>query len=292
MFPGTMFFSKVWGSFGSLQCKEDGNLTTGVVRALMGKKLLSYSAKALCVGEGSVSAVMALRDLGFSTVNGVYRHPFFSIKHKKFVYELDYEDNSYDLVLSRDSDRISVPALLVLEIERVLRPGGIGAILIGLSGSNPASLIRSATPVSSLLKASVVIYVDHFNEFTLVVFEKKLENISYFEQYHLPAECPSMTKNKAVLNHIEPLMGKKPMEFEKRIAYLPKFVNVSTKQCLIYIDIGASEYMNSNVTSWFFPSYPLDHQAFDFYFVDHNSSVMKSYVKRPGINFYLLPGPC
>ncbi|KAE8704593.1 hypothetical protein F3Y22_tig00110450pilonHSYRG00880 [Hibiscus syriacus] len=290
MFPGTMFFSKVWGSFGSLQCKEDGNLTTGVVRALMGKKLLSYNAKALCVGEDSVSAVMALRDLGFSKVNGVYRHPFFSINHKKFVYELDYEDSSYDFVLSRDSTRVSVPALLVLEIERVLRPGGIGAILIGLSGSNSASLIRSATPVSSLLKASVVIYVDDFNEFTLVVFEKKLENTTYFEQYRLPADCPSMTNNKAVLNHIEPLMGEKPMEFEKSIAYLPKFVNVSTKQCLVYIDIGASKHMNLNVTNWFFPSYPLDHQAFDVYFVDHNSSVMKSYVKRPGINFVYYPG--
>ncbi|KAK8649458.1 hypothetical protein V6N13_130187 [Hibiscus sabdariffa] len=290
MFPATMFFRKVWGPFGSLQCKEDGNLTTSVVRELMGKKLLSYNAKSLCVGEGSVSAVVALRDLGFSTVNGVYRRPFFSLKHKKFVYELDYEDNSYDFVLSRDSDRVSVPALLVLEIERVLRPGGIGVILIGLSGSNPTSLIRSATPVSSLLKASIVIYVNHLNGFTLVVFEKKLENTTYFEQFRLPADCPSMTNNKAILNHMEPLMGEKPMEFEKSIAYLPKFVNVTTKQRLVYIDIGAGVHMNSNVSSWFFPSYPVDHQAFNVYVVDHNPSLMLSYVKRPGVNFIYYPG--
>ncbi|KAL4312767.1 hypothetical protein GQ457_01G016610 [Hibiscus cannabinus] len=290
MFPGTMFFRQVWGPFGSIHCMEDGNLTTSVVRELMGKKMLSYNAKALCVGEGSVSAVMALRDLGFSNVNEVYRHPFFSLKRKKFVYELDYEDNSYDFVLSRDLDKVSVPALLVLEIERVLRPGGIGAILIGLSGSNPTSLIRSATPVSSLLKASIVVYVDHLKEFTLVVFEKKLENTTYFEQYRLPADCPSMTSNKAVLNHIEPLTGEKSMEFEKSIAYLPKFVNVSMKQRLVYIDIGAGEHMNSNVTSWFLPSYPVDHQAFNVYFIDHNPSVMLSYDKRPGINFIYYPG--
>lgn len=290
IFPGTFFFSKAWGSFKMVQYGGNGNLTTSVVKELMGKNMLNYSAKALCVGEGSMSAVMALKDLGFFDVHGVYRHPFFSLKHKKFIYELDYEDKSYDFVLSRDLDKVSVPALLLLEIERVLKPGGIGAILIGPTGSDPTSLIRSATPVSSLLKASIVVYVDHLNELTLVVFEKKLENVTYFEQYRLPADCPSMTNNKAIMNHIEPLMEVKPMEFEENIAYLPEFVNVSSKQRLVYIDIGASEHMNSNVSSWFFPSYPLDHKAFDVYFVDHNISVMLSYIKRHGINFVYYPG--
>ncbi|XVE61722.1 hypothetical protein DITRI_Ditri06bG0062500 [Diplodiscus trichospermus] len=289
-FPGTFLFSKVWGSFGSVQCEEDGNLTTSVVGELMGKQMLSYSAKALCVGAGSVSAAVALRDLGFSDVTGVFRHPFFSLKHKKFVYELGYEDNSYDFVLSRDLDKVSVPALLVLEIERVLRPSGIGAMLVGISGSDPTSLIRSATPVSSLLKASSVVHVDYVNEFTLVVFKKKLQNTTYFEQYRLPADCPSMTNNKAILDNIEPLVEEKPMGFEKSIAYLPKFVNISSKQRLVYIDIGAGEHLNSNVTSWFLPSYPVDHKAFSVYFVDHNTSVMLSYVKKPGINFVYHPG--
>ncbi|EOY07810.1 PREDICTED: uncharacterized protein LOC18597935 [Theobroma cacao] len=290
IFPGTFLFSKIWGSFGPVQCKEDGNLTASVVRELMGKQMLSYNAKALCVGEGSVSAVVALRDSGFSDVTGVYRHPFFSLKQKKFVYELDYEDNSYDFVLSRDLDKVSVPALLVLEIERVLRPGGIGAMLVGISGSDPTSLIRSATPVSSLLKASSVVHVDYVNEFTLVVFKKKLENTTYFEQYRLPADCPSITDNKAILDHMEPLVEEKPIGFEKSIAYLPKFVNVSSKQRLVYIDIGAGEHLNSNVTSWFLPSYPVDHKAFNAYFVDHDTSVILSYVKKPGINFVYYPG--
>ncbi|XVF07925.1 hypothetical protein REPUB_Repub06bG0181300 [Reevesia pubescens] len=290
MFPGTFLFSRVWGSFGSVHCEEDGNLTTSVVRELMGKQMLSYSAKALCVGEGSMSAVVALRDLGFSDVTGVYRHPFFSLKHKKFVYELDYEDNSYDFVLSRGLDKVSVPALLVLEIERVLRPGGIGAMLVGISGPDPTSLIRSATPVSSLLKASSVVHVDYVNEFTLVVFKKKPENTTYFEQFRLPADCPSMTNNKDLLDHMEPLVEEKPMGFERSIAYLPKFVNASSKQRLVYIDIGAAEHLNPNGTSWFLPSYPVDHKAFDIYFVDHNTSVMLTYVKKPGINFIYHPG--
>ncbi|OMO73523.1 Methyltransferase type 11 [Corchorus olitorius] len=291
MFPGTFLFSKIWGSFGSVHCNEDGNLTSSVIRELMGKQMLSYGVKALCVGEGSMSAVMALRELGFSDVTGVYRHPFFSLKHKKFVYELDYADNSYDFVLSRDLDKVSVPALLVLEIERVLKPGGIGAMLVGISGSDPTSLIRSATPVSSLLKASSVVHVDYVNEFTLVVFKKKLENTTYFEQYRLPADCPSLTSNKAILDHMEPLVEEKPIGFEKSIAYLPKFVNLSSKQHLVYIDIGAGEHLNNdNGTSWFLPSYPVDHKAFDVYFVDHNTSVMLSYVKKPGINFVYYPG--
>ncbi|XVF76459.1 hypothetical protein PTKIN_Ptkin13bG0268000 [Pterospermum kingtungense] len=289
MFPGTFWFSKVWGSFGLAQCEEDGNLTTSVVRELMEKQVLSHSAKALCVGDGSVSAVVALRKLGFSDVTGVYKHPFFSLKHKKLVYELDYEDNSYDFVLSRDLDKVSVPALLVLEIERVLKPGGIGAMLVGISGSDPTSLIRSATPVSSLLKASSVVHVDYVNEFTLVVFKKKLENTTYFDQYRLPADCPSVTNNKAILDNLEPLLEEKPIGFEKSIAYLPRFVNVSSKQRLVYIDIGAGEHLNSNVTSWFLPSYPVDHKAFNVYFVDHNTSVMLSYVKKPGINFVYHP---
>ncbi|XVF55457.1 hypothetical protein PTKIN_Ptkin06aG0037500 [Pterospermum kingtungense] len=290
MFPGTFLFSKVLGSFGSVQCVEDGNLTTSVVGELMRKQMLSYSAKALCVGAGSVSAVAALRDLGFSDVTGVYRHPFFFLKHKKFGYELDYEDNSYDFVYSRDLDKVSVPAFLVLEIERVLRPGGIGAMLVGISGSDPTSLIRSATPVSSLLKASNVVHVDYVNEFTLVVFKKKLDNTTYFEQYRLPADCPSITNNKAILHNLEPLVEEKQMGFEQSIAYLPKFVNVSSKQRLVYVDIGAGEHLNPNARNWFLPSYPLDQNAFNVYFVDHNTSVMLSYVKKPGINFVYHPG--
>ncbi|MBA0815486.1 hypothetical protein Gohar_000254 [Gossypium harknessii] len=285
IFPGKFLFSKVWSSFGPVQCEENKNLTTSIVKELMEKQILSYNAKALCVGEGSMSAVRALKDLGFSDVTGAYRHPCFSLKHKKFVYELDYEDNSYDFVISRDLDKVSAPAMLVLEVERVLSPGGIGSMLVGRSGS----LIRSVTPVSSLLKASSVVHVDYVNGFALIVFKKKLKNGTYFEQYRLPADCRSMANTKPILDNIEPLLEKRPVGFEKTIAYLPQFVNISHKQRLVYIDVGASEHLNSNVTDWFLPSYPVDRKAFHVYFIDHNTSVMLSYVNKPGINFVYYP---
>lgn len=146
--------------------------------------------------------------------------------------------------------------------------------------SDPTNLIRSATPVSSLLKASSVVHVDYVNEFTLVVFKKKPKpgNNANFEHYSLPSDCPSVKNNKAVLDNLEPLLKDKPIQFEKSTAYLPMFVNVSSKQRLVYIEIGAGEHLNSNVTSWFLPSYPVDYKAFDVYFVDRSSI--------PLINFF------
>ena len=62
------------------------------------------------------------------------------------MYELYYRDFSFDFVFTKDLDKVSVPALLILGVERILRPGGIGALIVGPDGSNPNDLIRSATP--------------------------------------------------------------------------------------------------------------------------------------------------
>jgi SAM-dependent methyltransferase len=296
MVPGTYFFhaqflNPIWGSFESVNCKENVNLTIHVVRELVDKKMLKYNARALCVGEGSAAAVLTLQDLGFSNAGGVYRHRFFSLKRKQFVHELDYLDDSFDFVLSRDVDKVSVPALLVLEIERVLSPGGIGAMLVGgVSGSIPNSLIRSATPVSSLLKSSDVVHVGYVHNYTLVVFKKRFQNAGYLEQYCLPADCQSITNNKPFMDQIEPLVELKPVGFEKRFSYLPKLIDVDTRKRLVYIDIGAGLHLNSNAMNWFLPSYPLDRKAFSVYFVDHNTSVLLSLVKKPGITFVYHPG--
>ncbi|KAF2312065.1 hypothetical protein GH714_027930 [Hevea brasiliensis] len=202
------FLKPIWNSF---ECKEDVNLTTDVVRQLMVKQLLDYSAKALYVGEGSASAVYALRELGFTNACGAHRHPFFSLKHKKFAYELQYTDSSFDFVFSRDLDDVSVPAVLVLEIERVLKPGGIGAMLVGVIGLNANGLIRSATPVSSLLKASNVVHVSYVQEYALVVFQKRFEKVGYFQQFRLPSDCQSFMNNRPFMEHLEPLVEKEEM---------------------------------------------------------------------------------
>ncbi|KAF2312096.1 hypothetical protein GH714_028038 [Hevea brasiliensis] len=203
---------------------------------LMVKQLLDYSAKALYVGEGSASAVYALRELGFTNACGAHRHPFFSLKHKKFAYELQYTDSSFDFVFSRDLDDVSVPAVLVLEIERVLKPGGIGAMLVGVIGLNANGLIRP------------------------------------------------------FMEHLEPLVEKEEMRFEKKISFLPNFIDVLSRKKLVYIEIGAAEHLNSSVANWFIPSYPVEHKDFDIYFVDHNTSVLLSCVKKPGVTFIYDPG--
>ncbi|PRQ20289.1 putative S-adenosyl-L-methionine-dependent methyltransferase [Rosa chinensis] len=284
-----MFLNPIWGTFDLAQCKQDVNLTVSVVRELMGEQLLNGD-KALCVGEGSASAVMALQDLGFPNARGVYEHRFFSLKRKQFGYEIYYEDKSFDFVFCRDLDKVSVPALLVLEIERVLSPGGIRAMLVGSSGLAPNSLIRSATPISSLLKSSSVMHVNYISNFTLVVFRKSYENAGLFEQYRLPANCQSLTNNRPLIEKMEPLVKEKPVKDGKMATYLPNFIDVSSKKRLVYIDIGAAEHLKSNVTDWFLPSYPITHRAFHVYFVDHNTSVLLSYVKKPGITFVYHPG--
>ncbi|XP_061345796.1 uncharacterized protein LOC133291534 [Gastrolobium bilobum] len=291
--PGSYLFrSHIFTTFwGSVNCVKDVNLTVNVVNELMGKQFLDCGAKSLCIGEGSSMAIVAMKQLGFSSVSGVHRHRFFSLKQRKIVYEFDYQDGSFDFVLSRDLDKVSVPALLVLEVERILKPNGIGALLVGNTGSQINDLIRSATPVSSLLRSSSVVHVGSINELNLVVFKKRSQNACSFYQYSLPADCPSVTFTKPLIELMEPLVGEKPHpEDEKRIPYLPKFVDVSARKRMVYIDIGVGELLNANVSDWFMPSYPIDQKAFNVYFVHYNTSILLSYVKRPGITFVYHPG--
>lgn len=283
------FINPIWGSFEPTQCSEDVNLTVNVVRELMGRQFLNYGAKALCVGEASAPSVSVLRDLGFSKVYGVDEHRIFSLKRKQFVHEIDYEDKSFDFVLSKDLDKASVPALLVLEIERVLSPGGIGALLGGTTGLIPNSLIRSAIPISSALKSSSVVHINHISNYSLVVFRKRFENVGYFGQYRLPADCPSFVNNKPFIEKMETLVDEKPIWSTKKYSYLPRLLDLSSKKKLVYIEIGAGEHLNP-AANWFPPSYPIQRKDFNVYFVDHNTSVLSSYVKKPGITFVYHPG--
>lgn len=272
-----------------MPCVESQNFTKNVFKELMEKNLLDSNAKALCVGEGSASTVLALRELGFSNALGVDRHPFFSLMQRRFVYELNFENNHFDFVFSRDLDKVSVPSLLVLEIERVLHSGGIGAILVGGRNFHSGSLVRLATPVVSFLKSSDVIYVCGVGSSSLVVFKKRYENFSAFEHFQLPDKCHSVTKNKAFMKFMEPLADGKSGQFELEPAYLAKFMNISSRNKLVYINIGVGEFAKESVAKMSKNYCSNHHACFDVFVIDHRTSVLSSCVTGPGINFIYLP---
>ncbi|KAF5186055.1 peptide upstream protein [Thalictrum thalictroides] len=275
----------------AIPCKEMANITKDMFRVLMDEKFLKLGAKALCVGEETASAVFALQELGFANTFGMNRRPFFTIMRKGFIYDLEFEDDSFDFVFSNVITRVNVPALLVLEIERVLRAGGIGAMLLYAPHLNPGSLIKSATPISLFLKCSDVLHVRSVHEsYSLVVFKKKVDWINPFEHYQLPDECPSIIKNKPFLEHLEPLLEENSAGLEGGFSYLSKFMNISSRKRFIYIDIGAGQFMNANTTHWFQTFYPIPAQAVDVYVVHHNTTVLSSYVNRPGVTFVYHPG--
>ncbi|EFH47276.1 hypothetical protein ARALYDRAFT_487089 [Arabidopsis lyrata subsp. lyrata] len=260
-----------------------------LVEELMGLKLLHYDAKVLCIGPGSNSAVSAFKEMGFSDVHGVPKHPLFSVFSRKHVNELELSgEKSFDFVYCGDVDLVASPALLVLEMERALKPGGTGAVLVSTNGND---LVKSATSVSFWLKQSEIVRVNYLDEFTVIVFKRNVtETAPYIGKTQLPRDCQSVDTNRPYIEFMEPLLEQKPADFPKSVAYLPKFLDLSLKKSLVYIDIGAAEHIDANLNpNWFFPLYPLDSKAFNVYFVDHNTSVMLSYVKKPRVTFVYHP---
>ncbi|KAK2455028.1 peptide upstream protein [Trifolium repens] len=181
--PGSYLFQSrilntFWGSFDSLNCKKEINLVSTVVKKLMDKQLLWNSeAESLCIGEYSDIAVSSMKNLGFSNV---INHRFISFNKKNFVYKLDhYREFSFDFVLLNDLEKVAVPgpALLVLEVERILKPNGIGAlILTGDYSHNSVDMLRIASPIS-LLRFSSILHVGFVNNnHGLVVFQKSSES--------------------------------------------------------------------------------------------------------------------
>lgn len=287
------FLKPVWNYLESEKCKDNIDLSTQIVRELTGMNLLSNDSRALCIGRRSVSAVLAMNRQGISDVSVAYMPPVFAFKHRKFTSELHYEDASFGFVFSMDLETVAVPASLVYEIERILKPGGTGAMLVGTtSGSDSNGLVRSVSPVSSLLKNSTVVHVASLGEQVLVVFKRDGEDSFRLDQTHhhdLPADCSSFLNNRPYIGLLEPLLEEKRSDFERRIHYLPEFIDLSSRKRLVYIDVGAADHLKAR-SDWFFPSYPIDRKAFNSYFVHHNTSILTSYVKSPGITFIYHPG--
>ncbi|XP_038883488.1 uncharacterized protein LOC120074441 [Benincasa hispida] len=176
------FLNPVWDSFDSVHCQETVNLTVSIIKLLVNEKhLFNHSARALFVGGSSSSAASMLQDLGFSGAVGVDKGRFISLEKRVVGYKLDYSNDSFDFVLFKGKLKVSVPDLVVGEIERILAGGGIGAVVTGIS--SPIS-IGLAGRVGKLLKSSCVVYSGNVNKLYISVFKKK--------QFHeLPINCSS-----------------------------------------------------------------------------------------------------
>ncbi|XP_014493126.1 uncharacterized protein LOC106755476 [Vigna radiata var. radiata] len=272
-----------WASFDSIRCQNHTALTSTLIAILKAKRLLNYRAKTLCIGQGSDILVSTMQRFGFSTVVALNNS-------KNFASHFEYQDSSFDFVFSKDVYKVSVPALLVLEVERILKPGGIGVLLVGSS---------SSSSVSSLITSSTVVHVGFVNELGLVVFKKRSENTntnstSLFYNRALPEDCASVALTKPLVKLMEPLAeerARKDVKYERSVSYLPNLVNVSSTKRMVYIDIGVRELVNGDVdvSDWFPPSYPIQLKAFSVYFVHYNASVL-SHVKRPRVTFVYHPG--
>ncbi|KAD3337245.1 hypothetical protein E3N88_32765 [Mikania micrantha] len=140
---------------------------------------------------------------------------------------------------------------------------------------NKEILVRSATPVSLLLRTSEIHHVCGFGSLALIMFKKKMNCVNNFKDYQLPSECPSISRNKLYMQHIEPLVD------QNLVSYLPKFVNISSRNKLVYINMGRGELG---------PDYPIDPTRFNAYVVDHNLSALSYSVKKPGVTFVYHPG--
>ncbi|XP_073135195.1 uncharacterized protein [Henckelia pumila] len=266
--------------------KDSETMSKTMFKELMKKNLLSLNARALCVGEGFASDLLVLRELGYFNAVGIDIRPTFSLLKRRFVYEFEFEDNHFDFVLSRDLDRVSVPSLLVLEIERVLRLGGTGAILLRTPQFYSGGLVRAGL---SFLKSSNVVHVCKIESFTLVIFRKGHENFASFEHFHLPSKCPSVTQNKPWMKNIEPLVDKNSMQLKPELSYLPKFLNISSRNKFLYINIGAGEFAKSSIAKMS-KTYCSDHHtAFEVFIIDYKTSVLSSYVMDRGTTFVYHP---
>ncbi|KEH42250.1 putative S-adenosyl-L-methionine-dependent methyltransferase [Medicago truncatula] len=294
--PGSYLFqsrvlNSFWGSFDSLSCKKEINLVSSIVKELKGERLLNFEAETLCIGETSNIAVSTLKKLGFTNV---INHRVFSFNKKNFVYSLDHHhDESFDFVLSKDLGKVAVPALVVLEVERILKPNGIGALLLDFDDNDNINMIRYASPISALLRNSSIVHVSLVNNHGLVVFKKKSESKSETESenrsslfYHqvLPEDCKSVNFAKQFMNLIEPPLAKET-PYQEKTTYLPKFKDVSSsKKNLVYVNIVEDE-----VGDWFPQSYPIHKKDFNVYFVHYNTSIMLSHVKGPRVTFVYHP---
>ncbi|XP_008804735.2 uncharacterized protein LOC103717927 [Phoenix dactylifera] len=137
-----------------------------VILDLMARKWLWPGDRALCVGRGSgpAAAAAAMRKMGVNA----------AVEAMEGCGGLPFRRVAFDFVFSSGLDRAGAPAKVVLEMERVLRPGRVGAMVV--SRARRGGAVRAAAPVAALLRASEVVAVRALNgtsSVAVVVFKKR-----------------------------------------------------------------------------------------------------------------------
>uniref|UniRef100_A0A1D1YS07 Putative methyltransferase PMT26 n=1 Tax=Anthurium amnicola TaxID=1678845 RepID=A0A1D1YS07_9ARAE len=161
-------------SAGSASCCDSGEVLPAAnstdldaaFRALIARRWLSVSDSAICVGPGAAPAAAAMRGLGLraAAAGSAATAP-------APCCGLPFPTASFDFAFSAALDRVRVPARVVLEMERVIRPGRFGAVHCRRPG--PAGLMRVAAPVAALLRASEVVGALTVDGSAVVVFRKR-----------------------------------------------------------------------------------------------------------------------
>lgn len=92
--------------------------------------LLNKNSKILCLGARTGQEVQALRDLGFENSIGIDIVPFEPLVILGDIHNLNFEDESFDLVYSNILDHSLYPSKMISEIERVLKVDGFAFLQI------------------------------------------------------------------------------------------------------------------------------------------------------------------
>ncbi|PIA52677.1 hypothetical protein AQUCO_01000503v1 [Aquilegia coerulea] len=166
-------------------------LDSAFTNLLTGNWLNHYYKAALIVGKDSIKAVMVMRKLGFNDAIGVDRNKAYrSMVKKGSIYRLPFKENSFDFVFSMAMiDGVRIPARMVLEMERVLKPTRVGVVLRRVSGSVPTrDVMKAAAPVASYLKFSNIVDVRTVNRTVMVIFKKRSIGIRDCDERLMPEE--------------------------------------------------------------------------------------------------------
>ncbi|KAL5704640.1 hypothetical protein ACHQM5_023033 [Ranunculus cassubicifolius] len=173
-----LFYPKVHNSFSFQRSNLPMNITElqTAFQDLLTQNYLHHNYKTLTVGKNSIKAVMVLRSLGFREAVGLDRRSYSSLVRAGSIYKLPFARDTFDFVFSMAMiDGVRVPAKMVLEMERVLKPTRVGVVLRRFNGPVPRKdVMKAAAPVGLYLKLSDVVGVRVVNRTVMVVFKKRV----------------------------------------------------------------------------------------------------------------------